>query len=71
MITAREAAKATGRSETWLRTHFCKWCDQSALNAVRGQCSAWEGPRCTSEEAIARCFKNDLLEALRTRKVDA
>jgi len=47
--TAREAAELTGRSVTWLRTHACGWCDQTALDAVRYGCSAiWD--RCNPVE---------------------
>lgn len=39
-LTAKEAEKLSGRSITWLRTHECMWCGQSALNALRYGCSA-------------------------------
>jgi len=40
MMTAKEAAKAAGYSETWLRTHCCSWCDQTLLQAIKGHCGA-------------------------------
>lgn len=39
-VTAKEAAKLTGRSENWLRTHECAWCNQTLLNAIRHGCGA-------------------------------
>jgi hypothetical protein len=42
-MTAKEAAKLSHRSITWLRTHECGWCDRSCLNALRYGCGAiWE-----------------------------
>lgn len=40
MMTAKEAAKLAGRSETWLRTHCCAWCDTNCLEAIRHGCGA-------------------------------
>jgi hypothetical protein len=39
-ITAKEASKLSGKSITWLRTHECMWCNQSALNSLRYGCGA-------------------------------
>jgi hypothetical protein len=42
-MTAKEAAELTGRSITWLKTHECGWCGQTALNALRYGCGAiWD-----------------------------
>lgn len=42
-MTAKEAARLTGRSVTWLETHTCGWCDREALQAVRNGCGAIYG----------------------------
>lgn len=60
-MTVAQAVKATGRSETWLRTHSCAWCDQTALGAIRGDCSAVESPKCTPEQAIKKALTNNVL----------
>lgn len=39
-MTEKEASKIAGKSITWLRTHECMWCGQSALNSLRVGCSA-------------------------------
>jgi hypothetical protein len=39
MMTAKDAAKLTGRSVAWLRERECQWCGQSLLNAIRYGCS--------------------------------
>jgi len=39
-ITAKEAARISGKSVYWLRNHECAWCGQSALNALRYGCGA-------------------------------
>ena len=43
--TAKQASEHAGKSITWLRTHFCQWCDQSALNGIRYGCGAF-GIKC-------------------------
>jgi hypothetical protein len=48
-MTAKEAARLSGRSITWMRTHCCAWCDQSMLNAVRYGCGAM-GDKCNPRE---------------------
>jgi hypothetical protein len=51
-LTAKEVSQLTGRSVTWLRTHECGWCGQSALDAARGRCAAvYE--RCDPAKRIA------------------
>lgn len=49
MRTAKEASKLSGRSITWLRTHACMWCGQSALNGLRYGCGAIFG-KCEPEK---------------------
>jgi hypothetical protein len=52
-LTVKEIVKLTGRSETWLRTHVCGWCEQTAINFCRGNCASVYGPRCDAQERIA------------------
>jgi hypothetical protein len=39
-MTGKEALELSGRSETWLRDHFCAWCDQSLWLALTSGCGA-------------------------------
>ncbi len=53
-VTIKDAVEKTGKSEYWLRTHACMWCDQSALNAVRYGCGAIFDGKCNPMDK----FKN-------------
>ncbi len=50
-MTRAEAAATVGSSVTWLKTHECGWCGQSALNALRYGCAAF-GEKCQPAENI-------------------
>jgi uncharacterized protein YceK len=39
-MTGREAIALSGRSETWLRTHVCAFCDQTLWRALTSGCGA-------------------------------
>lgn len=39
-MTRTEALKLSGRSEHWLRTHLCSWCNQDLYRALRHGCAA-------------------------------
>jgi len=42
-LTVKDVREITGKSEHWLRTRTCQWCDQTALNSLRYGCGAiWE-----------------------------
>lgn len=45
-MTYKECAALTGRSVTWLKTHQCGWCDQTALMALKYGCGSIFGPKC-------------------------
>ena len=33
-----EAARLSGRSQSWLKSHTCGWCGQTIMKALRGYC---------------------------------
>lgn len=39
-MTVKEVVALTGRAESWLRSHYCGWCDRMALDTVRSGCGA-------------------------------
>jgi hypothetical protein len=49
-ISRKEACRLSGRGLTWLKTHQCSWCDQSALYALMYGCGSIYEPRCVPAE---------------------
>ncbi|RTE91877.1 hypothetical protein D6B98_15780 [Bradyrhizobium sp. LVM 105] len=39
-MTRKEAEAISGRSESWLKSHTCAWCDQILWRALRYGCGA-------------------------------
>ena len=39
-MTDAEAVTFSGQSEPWLRSHYCEWCNRSALGALTIGCGA-------------------------------
>lgn len=39
-MTRAQAVEISGRSESWLKTHTCAWCDQILWRALRYGCGA-------------------------------
>jgi len=37
-MTDEEAAKLSGWSKSWLKSHTCGWCGQSVMQAIKGNC---------------------------------
>ena len=51
--TAKQCAAHAGYSISWLRRHYCGWCEQTALNAMRYGCAAtWD--KCDPWERLKR-----------------
>ena len=36
----KQIVEKSGRSESWLRSHVCAWCEQTILERLRGNCGA-------------------------------
>jgi hypothetical protein len=46
IVTNVDAAKLANRSVTTLRRYTCGWCDQSLLQALKGNCASMYGTKC-------------------------
>ena len=66
-MTIKEAVKLSGRSEHWLRTHLCSWCDYDLLSALRFGCGAMYDQKC---EPAKKNFGDDAMERDRKTEVN-
>jgi len=67
-ITDKEAARLSGWSKSWLRSHTCGWCGQSIMQAVKGNCGEIGIMRLRGEKCDGTKWYRDTLLKKRAEK---